>query len=127
MFRKTLATLGVVAALTLIPTTAHALDCTNASRPDYTGTEWVFIPDIQSNVHFDGNWGFVEQWGIWVFLPPGTVPGLPGSGGNFSNNAAEDPLGPDYAYALHVQGFCQSSGTDARQTTKGIQLGHGCP
>ena len=119
MFRKTLATLGVVAALTLIPTTAQALDCTNASRPAYTGTEWVFIPDIQSNVHFNGNWAFVEAWGAWVFIPPGTVPLTPGAKGNYQNGKG---------FALIANSLCDATGKslDHRQTDHGIQLMSGC-
>ena len=113
MFRKTLAAAGLTVAF---PVAANALDCTNASRPAYTGTEWVFVPEIGSNVHSDGNWSFVENWGAWVFVPPGSVPG---SKGNFQNGG----------HALLVNAICDSNGAvlESRQSDHGIQfLMHGC-
>ncbi|MEE2568232.1 hypothetical protein V1638_02305 [Pseudarthrobacter sp. J64] len=119
MFRKSLAAAGLTAAFLFVPVAANALDCTNASRPAYSGTEWVFVPDIGSNVHFNGNWGYVEAWGAWVFLPPGTVPGMPGSGGNFQSGEG---------FALLANALCDSQGAvlDKRQGDRGIQLMHGC-
>ncbi|WP_120520008.1 hypothetical protein [Arthrobacter celericrescens] len=119
MFRKSLAAAVLAVAFMFVPVAANALDCNNVSRPAYTGTEWVFIPDISSNVHFNGNWAFVEAWGAWVFLPPGTVPGVPGSGGNYQNGEG---------FALLVNALCDSAGAgfDNRQTEHGIQLMHGC-
>ncbi|GAA2198310.1 hypothetical protein [Sinomonas flava] len=119
MFRKTLASIGVAAALTLIPTAAHALDCSNVSRPGYTGSDWIYVADIQSNVHFVGNWGYVEAWQRWVFLPPGTVPGMPDSNGNFENGQG---------FALTYNAHCDSKGAVLlnRQSDHGIQLMDGC-
>ncbi|MFJ5954887.1 hypothetical protein ACIQC5_02895 [Paenarthrobacter sp. NPDC092416] len=119
MFKKSLAATALAAALMFIPATANALDCNNVSRPAYTGTEWVFIPDISSNVHFSGNWGYVEAWGAWVFIPPGTVPDVPGGGGNFENGQG---------FALLVNALCDSHGAvlENRQDDQGIQLMHGC-
>ncbi|GHG47252.1 hypothetical protein GCM10012320_13850 [Sinomonas cellulolyticus] len=119
MFRKTIAALGVAAALTLIPTAAHALDCTNLSRPAYTGTQWVYVPEISSNVHLEGNWAYIQAWQAWTFIPPGTVPLTPGRNGNYQNGQG---------YALLANAICSSKGQvlENRQTTKGIQLMHGC-
>ncbi|HJW00694.1 MAG TPA: hypothetical protein VJ617_16500 [Arthrobacter sp.] len=126
MFRKSLAAAGLAAAFMFVPTAANALDCANVSRSAYTGSDYIFIPGPNINVHVEGNWAYVLEAGAWVFLPPGTVPEGAGNNGNFHNNSgATDPA--DYAYALHVQGFCQSSGVDVRQTDHGIQLMEGCP
>lgn len=123
MFRKTLAALGVAAALTLIPTTAHALDCTNASRPAYTGTDYIEV-EPGFFVHVQGNWAFIGSpdapgQGAWVFVPPGTVPMTPGQNGNFQNGEG---------FALLFNAICDSKGKvlDNRQTSHGIQLMSGC-
>ena len=94
MFRKSLAAATLAAALMFVPAAANALDCNNVSRPAYTGTEWVFIPDI-------------------------SVPGVPGSGGNYQNGEG---------FALLVNALCDSAGAgfENRQTEHGIQLMHGC-
>lgn len=126
MLKKSLAAAGLAAGLMFIPTAANALDCINVSRPAYTGSDYTFIPGPDIHIHVQGNWAYVLEFGSWTFLPPGTVPEGSGSKGNFHNNrAVTDPA--DYAYALLVQGFCQSSGVDTRQTSHGIQLDHGCP
>jgi hypothetical protein len=115
MFRKIIAAAGLTVALMFVPIAANALHCTNESRPAYTGSEWVFVPEIDSNVHMDGNWAFVEEAGAWIFVPPGAVPG---SNGNFQNGG----------HALLVNAICDSSGAvlDSRQTDHGIQLLGGC-
>lgn len=122
MFRKTLAALGVAAALTFIPTTAQALDCTNLSRPAYTGSDYLEI-EPGFLVHLQGNWAFVktpfEPDGFWTFIPPGTVPLAPGANGNFQNGTG---------FALLFNAHCDSKGQvlAKRQTTHGIQLMSGC-
>ncbi len=119
MLRKSLAAVAVAAALMFIPTAANALDCSNVSRPAYTGSEYVFVPGPDINVHVAGNWAYVLEWGAWVFLPPGTVPEGAGSNGNFQGGDG---------FALLVNAQCDSNGAvlDNRQTSRGIQLLHGC-
>jgi hypothetical protein len=60
---------------------------------------WNIMPD------FKGNWYLlalsegapepsgqtVDVW--WGFIPPGTIPGLPGSSGNYTNGSVDDLLG----------------------------------
>jgi hypothetical protein len=109
MFRKALATLGVVAALTFIPTTAFAHNCYNASRAPYTGTDYVQVTDPWGNpvhIHFAGKWIYVLEEGVWIFLPERGVPN-----GVLLSNGVCSPGNP---------------GGDARQTTHGIQLFSGC-
>lgn len=79
------------------------------SPPLRTGTEWVYVPDIQSNVHFSGNWGYIQAWQTWVFVPPG----------NFQSGEG---------HALLVNAHCGSEGavTEKRQSERGIQLPRGC-
>ena len=126
MFRKTLATLGVAAALTLVPTAAYALDCTNVSRPAYTGELDPLGPGI--GVHVQGNWAYIvapftPPEGAWIFLPPGSdiaqLVGTPGAPGNFQNGEG---------FALLYNAVCGSDGNAAhvRQTEHGIQLMSGC-
>ncbi|MGA4506340.1 hypothetical protein ACQB6R_12400 [Propionibacteriaceae bacterium G1746] len=120
MLRKTLAAAAMAAAVTLIPTAAYALDCTNVSRPPAacgavcndgvvsTGN-WFWLPSV-----FPG----ADQ--AWVFVPPGTVPDIaPGGKGNFQNGQG---------YALLVNAICDSKGSVLmkRQTDHGIQLMEGC-
>ena len=109
MFRKTLATLGVAAALTLVPTAAYAHDCINASRAPYSGTDFQTVTDPWGNtvhVHFAGNWVYVQELGEWIFLPEGGVPN-----GVLLSNGVCKPGNP---------------GGDVRQTDRGIQLMSGC-
>ncbi|GAB3282832.1 hypothetical protein GCM10027449_25250 [Sinomonas notoginsengisoli] len=122
MFRKTLAALGVAAALTLVPTTAHALDCTNLSKPPYAGSEYIeAAPGLL--VHLQGNWAFLKApWapdGYWTFVPPGTIPLAPGANGNYQNGEG---------FALLFNAHCDSKGQvlAKRQTTNGVQLMSGC-
>lgn len=119
MLRKSLGAVAVAAALMFIPTTANALDCSNASRPAYTGSDYVFIPGPNINVHVQANWAYILEWGAWVFLPPGTVPEGAGNNGNFQNGEG---------FALLINSICASSGAvlENRQSEHGIQLLHGC-
>ncbi|GAB4099899.1 hypothetical protein [Sinomonas halotolerans] len=121
MFRKTLATLGVAAALTFIAAPAQALHCVNESRPAYTGTDYQFVPGPNFHVHIEGNWAFIQEYGVWVFVPPGTVPLTPGAHGNFQNGGA-DAL-------LENSAVCDPSGVafSKRQTDNGIQWCQSAP
>lgn len=119
MFRKSLAAAGLAAAFMFIPATANALDCTNVSRSAYAGSDYVFIPGPNINVHVQGNWAYVLEFGSWVFLPPGTVPEGAGNNGNFQNGEG---------FALLVSAICDSKGAvlDNRQGDHGIQLMESC-
>ena len=120
MFRKTLAVVGVAAALTFIPAPAYALHCQNVSRPAYTGTEFMFVPGPDFHVHIEGNWAFIQEFGVWVFVPPGTVPFTPGGAGNFQDGGAEalledsvcDPANPAFDIRQNEHGiqWCQLGG-----------------
>jgi hypothetical protein len=119
MLKKSLAAVAVAAALMFTPTAANALDCTNASRPAYTGSDYTFVPGPNINVHVAGNWAYVLEAGAWVFLPPGTVPEAPGHNGQFQSGEG---------FALLVNAQCDSNGAvlDNRQSDHGIQLMHDC-
>ncbi|WP_413248181.1 hypothetical protein [Sinomonas flava] len=122
MFRKTLMALGAAAALTFIPTAAYALDCTNASRPAYAGSDWTEVPGPEGaiiHIHATGNWVYVQEFGAWTFIPPGTIPLTPGANGNFENGQG---------FALTYNAHCDSKGAVLlnRQTDHGIQLMDGC-
>ena len=120
MFRKTLAVVGVAAALTFIPAPAYALHCQNVSRPAYTGTEFMFVPGPDFHVHIEGNWAFIQEFGVWVFVPPGTVPFTPGAAGDFQDGGAEalledsvcDPANPAFDIRQNEHGiqWCQLGG-----------------
>ncbi|HSP75213.1 MAG TPA: hypothetical protein VLO31_03235 [Cryobacterium sp.] len=120
MLKKSLIAAALAAAFVLVPTAAQALDCTNLSRPPADcGSDCTAGPVIK------GNWAWLPSVfpgapQNWVFVPPGTIPGLPGEKGNFQSGDG---------YALLVNAICDSEGSvlASRQTTQGIQLMEGCP
>lgn len=121
MFKKSLMTAGIAAALVLIPTAAYALDCTNVSRPPAEcGSNCTDGPILK------GNWAWLPSVfpgaeEVWAFVPPGTVQdfGIPGENGNFQSGEG---------FALLVNAICDSQGSVLvnRQTEHGIQLMEGC-
>lgn len=121
MSKKILAAAALTAAFVLIPTSANALDCYNASRPPADcGAVCTDGPVIK------GNWAWLPSVfpgaeEAWVFVPPGTVQGfgLPGEKGNFQDGEG---------FALLVNAICDSQGSVLvkRQTEHGIQLMEGC-
>ncbi|MHA6695304.1 hypothetical protein [Homoserinimonas sp. A520] len=119
MFKKSLITVGIAAGLVLAPTAAYALDCVNVSRPPAACGS-----DCTDGPVFKGNWAWLPSVfpGApegWVFVPPGTVPDLPGANGNYQSGEG---------YALLVNAICDSQGSVLvnRQTEHGIQLMEGC-
>ena len=128
MFRKALATLGVVAALTFIPAPAYALHCQNASRPtNTTSAQEVFIPEFGFSILVKGNWVLFPGAESWIFIPPGSLNIVDpvsdlqvtpaGRTGNFQDGGA---------LALLENSVCNpdSPAFDNRQTTNGIQWCH---
>ena len=119
MFKKALAVAGLVVAFILTPTAAQALDCINVSKPPAAcGSVCTDGPILQ------GNWGWLPSIfpgapEVWAFVPPGTVPGLPGEKGNYQNGEG---------IALLMNAICDSHGSVLvkRQTDHGIQLMEGC-
>ncbi|MEX1079525.1 MAG: hypothetical protein WED09_10500 [Homoserinimonas sp.] len=119
MFKKSLMTVGIAAGLVFVPTAAYALDCANVSRPPAAcGSNCTEGPVLK------GNWAWLPSvfpgaQEAWVFVPPGTVPDLPGANGNYQNGEG---------YALLVNAICDSEGSVLvnRQTEHGIQLMEGC-
>ncbi|MBT2531941.1 hypothetical protein J7E83_07355 [Arthrobacter sp. ISL-48] len=121
MVRKIIAVGAALFALMFVAPAAQALDCYNASRPAYTGNDYILVsaPDFSAHVHLQGEWAFIQEFGNWIFLPPGTVPMGPAQSGNYQNGTG---------FALLVNAICDSQGSvlDNRQTDHGIQLMHGC-
>lgn len=97
-FRRFATTTAVTAALLLLPGTAFAFDCINASRPAPTGET--------SGPVFSGNWVWLPSIGVpveaWGFGPPE----------NFQNGKAH--------FLLENSAAC---GNENRQTDRGIQAG----
>ena len=127
MFRKTLAAVGVAAALTLIPAPAYALHCENVSRNNNTaGAQEVFVPELGFSIMVKGNWVLFPGAESWIFVPPGSleVIGAPNTvtpaQGHFQNGRA---------IALLQNSVCDpaSPAFDNRQTTHGIQWCHQAP
>ncbi|HEY9355540.1 MAG TPA: hypothetical protein VIQ52_04455 [Arthrobacter sp.] len=125
MFRKTFTAAGLAAAFMFVPVAAHALDCTNVSRPPAAcGAVCTDGPIL------NGNWAWLPSVfpgapEAWVFVPPGSLknidPTAPiGQKGNYQNGEG---------YALLVNAICDSQGSVlvSRQTDHGIQLMEGCP
>lgn len=121
MFRKSLAAAGLAAAFMFVPTAANALDCVNVSRPPAAcganctegpilNGNWAWLPSV-----FPGP--FTPE--AWAFVPPGTVPGLPGENGNYQSGEG---------FALLINAICDSKGKvlTSRQGDHGIQLIEGC-
>ncbi|HEU4669028.1 MAG TPA: hypothetical protein VFS79_15355 [Arthrobacter sp.] len=125
MLRKSFTAAGLAAAFMFVPVAAHALDCTNVSRPP--AACGAVCPD---GPILNGNWAWLPSVfpgapEAWVFVPPGSLkdidPTAPiGQKGNYQNGEG---------YALLVNAICDSQGSVLvnRQTEHGIQLMEGCP
>jgi hypothetical protein len=118
LIRKLIGIGASVFTLMLIAPAAQALDCYNASRPAYTGSDYI-VAGPGFHVHLQGEWAFIQEFGHWTFLPPGTVPVGPAQSGNYQNGTG---------FALLVNAICDSNGAVLwhRQTSNGIQLMEGC-